>query len=100
MSQFILFADIAGDLAQTAKKTAENFGFDWAHSGAQVINFLIVAGVLTVFAYKPILKVLKERKQRTADSLANAEKTKADLPRTEAARQEVLNQTNLQANKL
>ena len=33
MSQFILFADIAGDLAQTAKETAEKFGFDWAHFG-------------------------------------------------------------------
>jgi len=82
MSQFILFADIAGDLAQTAKETAEKFGFDWAHFGAQVINFLIVAGVLTVFAYKPILKVLEERKQRIADSLANAEKIKVELART------------------
>src|SRR5207247_3399148 len=100
MSQFILFADIAGDLAQTAKETAEKFGFDWAHFGAQVINFLILAGVLTVFAYKPILKVLEERKQRIADSLANAEKIKVELARTEAARQEVLNQANLQANKL
>ena len=100
MSQFILFADIAGDLAQTAKETAEKFGFDWAHFGAQVINFLIVAGVLTVFAYKPILKVLEERKQRIADSLANAEKIKVELAATEAARQEVLNQVNLQANKL
>src|SRR5437660_8374848 len=76
------------------------FAVDWAHFGAQVINFLIVAGVLTVFAYKPILKVLEERKQRIADSLANAEKIKVELARTEAARQEVLNQTNLQANKL
>jgi len=100
MSQFILFADIAGDLAQTAKETAEKFGFDWPHFGAQVINFLIVAGVLTVFAYKPILKALEERKQRIADSLANAEKIKVELARTEAARQEVLNQANLQANKL
>ena len=100
MNQFILFADIAGDLAQTAKDTAEKFGFDWAHFGAQIINFLIVAGLLYKFAYKPILKVLEERRQRIADSLANAEKIKAELARTEAARQEVLNQTNLQANKL
>src|SRR5438094_136426 len=100
MNQFILFADIAGDLAQTAKDSAEKFGFDWAHFGAQIINFLIVAGLLYKFAYKPILKVLEERRQRIADSLANAEKIKAELARTEAARQEVLNQTNLQATKL
>src|SRR5437773_11607668 len=100
MSQFIIFPDIAVDLAQTARESAEKFGFDWAHVGAQVISFLSVAGGLTVSAYKPILKVLEERRQRIADSLANAEKIKAELARTEAAHQEVLNQTNLQANKL
>ena len=84
MSQFILFADIAGDLAQTAKETAEKFGFDWAHFGAQIINFLIVAGLLYKFAYKPILNVLEERKQRIAESLANAQKIKQELARMPA----------------
>jgi F-type H+-transporting ATPase subunit b len=100
MTQFILFADLASDLAETARSTAETFGFDWPHFGAQVINFLIVAGVLVVFAYRPILNVLEERKKRIAEGLANAEKIKQELARTEAARQEVLNQANLQANKL
>jgi len=100
MNQCILFAGIASDLAETARSTAEKFGFDWAHFGAQVINFLIVAGALTVFAYKPILNVLEERKKRIAEGLANAERIKQELARTEAARQDVLNQANLQANKL
>src|SRR6266542_751923 len=100
MNQCILFAGIASDLAETARSTAEKFGFDWAHFGAQVINFLIVAVALTVFAYKPILNVLEERKKRIAEGLANAERIKQELARTEAARQDVLNQANLQANKL
>src|ERR1051325_1010257 len=99
MNHFILFADIASDLAETARNTAEKFGFDWPHFAAQAINFLIVSGLLVVFAYKPILNVLDERKKRIADGLANAEKIKQELARTEAARQEVLNQANLQANK-
>ena len=100
MTQFILLADIASDLTETARSTAEKFGFDWPHFGAQVINFLIVAGVLVVFAYRPILNVLEERKKRIAEGLANAEKIKQELARTEAARQDVLSQANLQANKL
>ena len=100
MSQYILFADIASDLAETARGTAEKFGFDWPHFGAQVNNFLIVAGALVVFAYKPILNGLEQRKKRIAEGLANAEKIKQELARTEAARQDVLNQANLQANKL
>ena len=100
MNQFILFADIASDLAETARSTAEKFGFDWPHFAAQVINFLIVSGLLVAFAYRPILNVLEERRKRIAEGLANAEKIKQELARTEAARQEVLNQANLQANKL
>lgn len=100
MNHIILLAGIGSDLAETARSTAEKFGFDWPHFIAQVINFLIVAGVLVVFAYKPILKVLEERRQRIAEGLANAERIKQELARTEIARQEVLNQANLQATKL
>ena len=89
----ILFADMISD-------TALDFGVDWPHLIAQIVSFLIVAGALVVLAYKPILTVLDERKRRIADSLANAERIKQELARTEAARQDVLNQANLQANKL
>jgi len=75
-------------------------GVDWPHFIAQTISFLVVAGLLYKFAYKPILSVLEERRKRIAEGLANAEKIKHELARTEAARQEVLNQANLQANKL
>src|SRR5207247_9463099 len=75
-------------------------GVDWPHFIAQTISFLIVAGVLYKFAYKPILDVLEQRRQRIAESLANAERIKQELAKTEAARQEVLNQANAQANKL
>jgi F-type H+-transporting ATPase subunit b len=100
MNQFILLADIGSDLAQMGKNTAHSFGVDGPHLFAQVISFLIVAGLMYKFAYRPILKVLDERKQRIAEGLANAEKIKAELAKTEAARQEIMNQTNLQANRL
>ena len=89
MNQFILFASIGSNLAQTAQDTAERFGLDAPHFFAQVISFLIVAALLHRFAYKPILTVLEERRQRIAESLENAEKIKAELAKTEAARKEV-----------
>jgi F-type H+-transporting ATPase subunit b len=82
------------------KDTADQFGVDKEHFAAQVISFCIVAFLLHRFAYKPILQVLEERRTRIAEGLQNAEKIKAELARTEAARQEVLNQANAQANKL
>ena len=100
MNQFIYFANIGSDLAETAKDTAEKFGLDAPHFFAQVISFGIVSFLLYKFAYKPILNVLAERRQKIAESITNADKIKAELAKTEAARQEVLNQANAQANKL
>ena len=80
--------------------TARQFGVDWPHLLAQVISFCIVAFLLVRFAYKPVLAMLEERRERIAEGLANAEKIKAELARTEAQRLEVLSQANAQANKL
>ena len=100
MNQFIFFGSIGSDLAQTGKDTADRFGLDLPHFIAQVISFCIVAGCLYKFAYKPILDVLAERRQRIADGLANADKIKAELARTEAMQREVLDKANIQATKL
>jgi len=98
MNQLILFANIGTDLAETAQDTAQRFGLDATHFIAQCISFLIVAGLLYKFAYKPILSVLEERRQRIAEGLANADKIKAELAKTDAARQQVLTQANQRAN--
>ena len=100
MNQFICFASIGSDLVQTGKDTAHRFGWDLPHFFAQVISFCIVAFCLYRFAYKPILDVLAERRQRVADSLADAEKIRQELARTEAMKKDVLDQANLQATKL
>ncbi|HWD91613.1 MAG TPA: F0F1 ATP synthase subunit B [Verrucomicrobiae bacterium] len=100
MNHLVLFGGIGSDLVDTGKSIAQEFGLDWPHFIAQVISFCIVAVLLYFFAYKRVLTILEERRQRIADGLANAEKIKAELHRTEANRLEVLNQANTQANKL
>ena len=82
-----------------ASGTAAKFGLDWPHFIAQCVSFGIVAFVLHRFAYKPILAVLEERRQRVAESLANVEKIKAELAATEASRHEILDRANTDATK-
>ncbi|HSU54859.1 MAG TPA: F0F1 ATP synthase subunit B [Candidatus Dormibacteraeota bacterium] len=82
------------------KQVADTFGVDWHHLIAQIISFTIVCILLYKFAYKRVLTMLEERRQRIAEGLANAEKIKAELARTEVQRQEVMTQANAQANKL
>ena len=91
---------MAADLADTAARTAKTFGVDGAHFTAQLISFCIVAAALYFFAYKRILDVLEQRRNKIAEGLANADKIKAELTRTEASRLEILSQANVQANKL
>lgn len=100
MNHCIILADLVGDLGQTASTTAQTFGLDWHSLVSNMISFCIVAAALYFLAYKRILQVLEERRQRIAEGLANADKIKDELTKTEAARQEVMNQANTQANKL
>jgi F-type H+-transporting ATPase subunit b len=88
-----MFANAAGDIAT-------QFGLNTPDFVAQVISFCIVAFLLYKFAYGPILKVLNERRQRIAEGLANADKIKQELARTETMQREVLEKANLQATKL
>jgi F-type H+-transporting ATPase subunit b len=100
MIHYTLFANIGDDLAATAGNIAKTFSWDLPHFIAQVVSFVIVCVLLAKFAYHPILKVLDERRQTIADGLANAEKIKQELARTEAMQREVLDKANAQANKM
>jgi F0F1-type ATP synthase, subunit b len=97
MNAFVLFAQAqrGGQIAEIAR----TFGVDWPHLIAQIISFSIVCIVLYLLAYKPVLRMLAERRQLIAQGLANSEKIKAELAKTEAQRQEVMAQANAQATQ-
>jgi len=96
----LCFANIASDLGQMARDTALTFGLDLPHFIAQCLSFSIVALALYKFAYKPILTVLEERRERIAESLRNAEQIKQELARAEVQAREILAQAGVQAGKL
>ena len=97
MNGYILLAvaESEGQVTQIAR----TFGLDWLHLGAQVISFGIVCLLLYRFAYRRILAMLEARRKEIAEGLANAEKIKAELARTEAQRQEVMIQAKAQATQ-
>ena len=98
MQHQIFFA--AGDLLDLAKSTGEQFGFQKQLFISQVISFAVVCFLLHRFAYKPILKVLEERRQKIAEGLANADKIKIELASAQAKAQEILTQAGAQGNKM
>ena len=86
MALFLLAAQGESQVSEIAR----TFGVDWPHLISQIISFGVVCAVLYVFAYKRVLAMLEERRQQIAYGLANAEKIKAELDKTEAQRQEVM----------
>ncbi|MEO8439810.1 MAG: F0F1 ATP synthase subunit B [Spartobacteria bacterium] len=96
----IPFLAAAGGLGDLVSQTGESFGFDFKIFLSQVVSFVIVALLLRQFAYKPILAVLEERRQRIAEGLLNAEKIKEQLAEAEQRYQEILAKGNGEAQKM
>jgi F-type H+-transporting ATPase subunit b len=97
MDAFVFLIAVQSD-SQIAQ-IARTFGVDWQHLGAQIISFSIVCAVLYKFAYRRILAMLEERRQQIALGIANAEKIKAELDKTESQRLEVIAQAHTQGSK-
>jgi F-type H+-transporting ATPase subunit b len=97
MNIIVLFAQAenGGQIEQIAR----TFGVNWPHLIAQIISFSIVCGLLYLFAYKPVLRMLTERQKLIAQGLANSEKIRVELEKTETQRKDVIAQANTQANQ-
>ena len=91
---------LATSILDSAKETAATFGWNPWLFFSQVISFTIVALLLRRFAYKPILGVLEERRQRIAEGLLNAEKIKKQLAEAEQRYAEILGKANADAQRM
>jgi len=78
----------------------QTLGIRWDELIAQTISFAVVLFVLWKLAYKPIFNMLDARRAKIADGVANADKIKAELAKTEAARQKILADAGDLANKI
>ena len=80
--------------------TLDTLGIYWPKLIAQTVNFAIVLFILWKFAYKPVLAMLAQRRDKIAESMANAEKIKSELATAQAKTNDLLSQANAQGNKL
>ncbi len=78
----------------------KDFGVKPLFLAAQVVNFLVLLFILNKLLYKPILKVLSERRKKIEDSLKNAEEIERKLLETEEQKEEVLAKTQEEIQKM
>jgi F-type H+-transporting ATPase subunit b len=91
---------LAASALDSARETLETFGWNVQLFLSQVISFVIVAGLLRHFAYKPVLKILQERRDRIEEGLRNADKIKQQLAEAEQRHAEILAKANAEAQKM
>jgi len=65
-----------------------------------LIGFLITFLILRKFAWKPILKALKERDNSIANALKAAEKAKQEISRLEADNERIMAEARLERDKI
>jgi len=68
----------------------ENLGIQPIPLLLQSINFLLLLLILKKFLYKPILKVLADRKKKIEEGLSYSDKTKSEFEKSEKKRDEIL----------
>lgn len=76
------------------------FGVQPILLAAQVVNFLILLFILKRFFYKPILKILEERKNKIANSIKQAEEIEKRLLSLESEREERLKKADAEAKAI
>jgi F-type H+-transporting ATPase subunit b len=98
MTSLVLLAIVGGE--SQVQQIARTFGVDWPHLVAQIVSFCIVCFVLQRFAYKPVIKMLEQRRREIEQGIADTKKIADELARTEAQRQKILAEANERITKL
>ncbi|MFH1193469.1 MAG: F0F1 ATP synthase subunit B [bacterium] len=75
-------------------------GIDWKLLIAQIVNFLVLMAVLYKFLYKPVLKVLDDRKEKIDKAIKQAEEIEKNLFKSEAERSKALQEARNEAGKI
>ncbi len=78
----------------------KNFGLNPLLLSAQIVNFLVIFYLMRRYLFKPVLKVLKERKDTISEGLKAAEENKLLLEKTQAQEKEILKKAQLQAKTM
>lgn len=75
-----------------------NLGIDWKLLGFQVINFAILLYVLRRFLFKPLLKIIDERKKKIEEGLKFSEQVEKDVKEIQEKRGHILAEAHKKAD--
>ena len=75
-------------------------GFNVPSLIAYLVNFLILLGILYLFAYKPLVRLMDQRAERIRESLEAADQARQEAATSREAVEEALNEARQQGQRL
>ncbi len=76
------------------------FGVNWKLLITQVINFGLLLVLLRYFLYKPVLKIIDERKEKIAKGVQDAEEAGKKLALAEVEKESLIKDANVKAEEI
>lgn len=76
------------------------FGIDWRLLVIQGINFALLLGILGYFVYRPLLKILDERRNKIAEGVRLAEAADRRLEEAKEKSEEIVGEAGRKAEDL
>ena len=75
----------------------EKLGIDWKLLIAQAVNFLLLLVILRAFAYKPVLEMLRKRRERIEEGIAKANEADARMSEVQEIAKQKMKETETAA---
>lgn len=75
-------------------------GIEWQQLLAQIVNFTIVVVVLSFFVYRPVLKLLDDRRDRIQKSMKEVDRINQEKKNLDALKAEVLSKADAEAGEV
>jgi len=76
------------------------FGLDWRLLIIQAFNFAILLGVLWYFLYRPVLRIIDERRKKVAEGVRIAEAAEKKLEEAKGKSEEIVGGAVREAEKI
>lgn len=77
-----------------------SLGIEWPILVAQIINFAILLAILGKFVYKPVMRMLDERREGVAKALLREEKATEKLALADTGREKILAEARVESSKI
>lgn len=77
-----------------------SLGINWSVMLAQIVNFTILLAVLAKFVYKPVLRLLDERREKIAEASRKEQRIAIELSAIGAEKEKVLAEARAESERL